>query len=684
MNPRPSTEVHNSKRDTLSVDFSSSPGEELTPKELVAQAIDIYEWGQELSAQYKSLVALGHNPAPTNYATNNDVSREREIKGLPLQASLSHLQTQLDLANAQLAAFHNASTWRMTAPIRASVTLARKIATIVKQEAGKSTRFKPKTVTSQDQPTNTSVTEEFDQVNSTCTIHIVHTQHTQYVADLLTSSLRRYGLKTSASLEMPAKFNDDFYIVVCAQMFDRLPPSEKLICYQLEQSTSSRWLHGQYLDILRDSRAVLDYSLRNIRYLDALGISYPKMFYAPISSIAFYEEFLTTKGTRLEHSIEKTTDVLFYGDDKVGRRTEILDRLSKKFSIKIINNLFGTELLNEIRKAKVVLNLHYYGESLLESTRIYECLSLGTRIVSETVVDADEHTALAGLVSFARCGDIEDITEKLNGALLCSDPPDGIMVNELSVDFTFHIGRMLLALGVIDYKLFSERCSKFKFTTDRIALSLPETWKRRRFLNRCLDKDTFVFDGVRATPGWVGAAASYKFIAERLLEQGVERAMIYEDDADFTRFSPSQIHAFVEQIEAHFGEWDIISGFMGDLHPEAKIDRVININGEHCVSLDKMVSMVCNIYNKKALERISRWNENNLHVSNTIDRFLEEQNDLRIITASPFLVDHNESLDSSLWNVTNSAMRVMIDNSKRKLRDKIWHHQALKFLQRSK
>lgn len=684
MDSRTSTDERIADGEALLKDLPTPASRNTTAEELIAHATEIYEWGQELSAQYKSLVALGNNSSVVHTSTGNDASREREIKGLSLQSTVDHLQAQLDHANARIAAFQNASTWRMTSPIRALVRFTRKAAAVVKQKTTANERFRRRPTTLQDLQNSTTQLDELGNVNSTLTIHIMHTLHTQFVADLLTSSLRRYGLKTNASYEIPTSFDDDFYIVVCPQMFDRLPPANKLICYQLEQSTTSRWLHGQYIETLRKSLAVLDYSLRNIRYLDALGISYPKVFYMPVSSLSSYEQFLSSQGMRLDHSFEKTTDILFYGDINVGRRKEILHKLSEVFNIKIIGNLFGADLLNEIRKSKVVLNLHYYNEALLESTRIYECLSLGVKVVSETVIDADEHAGIAGLVSFARCGDIDDLSKKLHEALACTQPIEESQINKLSGNFTFYIGRMLLALGFIDYKLFSERCSNFTFASDRIALSLPETWKRRRFMHKYLDSDTFVFDGVRATPGWVGAAASYKFIAERLLEQGVDRVMIYEDDADFVRFSPAQIHAFVEQIEIHFGEWDIISGFMGDLHPDAKIDKIIDIDGVRCVSLNKMVSLVCNIYNKKALERIALWNENNQHVSNTIDRFLEQQNDLIIITASPFLVDHNESMDSSLWNVPNATMRIMIDNSKRILRDKVWYYQALDFLHRPK
>lgn len=51
-----------------------------------------------------------------------------------------------------------------------------------------------------------------------------------------------------------------------------------------------------------------------------------------------------------------------------------------------------------------VLNIHYYENALLQTTRIYECLSLNKLVVSEQGSDQDEHTELDGIVDFGQNG----------------------------------------------------------------------------------------------------------------------------------------------------------------------------------------------------------------------------------------------------------------------------------------
>lgn len=68
----------------------------------------------------------------------------------------------------------------------------------------------------------------------------------------------------------------------------------------------------------------------------------------------------------------------------------------------------------------MVVNLHYYEGALLETTRIYECLSLGVPLVSETSVDRAEHAALDGAVRFVPVGDLPALLQALDEVLNAS------------------------------------------------------------------------------------------------------------------------------------------------------------------------------------------------------------------------------------------------------------------------
>ncbi|PZQ44118.1 MAG: hypothetical protein DI551_10750, partial [Micavibrio aeruginosavorus] len=54
------------------------------------------------------------------------------------------------------------------------------------------------------------------------------------------------------------------------------------------------------------------------------------------------------------------------------------------------------------------------------------------------------------------------------------------------------------------------------------------------------------------------------------------------------------------------------------------------------------------------------WDENNRNpASNTIDRFIEKQSGVDIITTFPFLVGHKEEMSSTLWGFKNTQYRDM-------------------------
>ena len=80
---------------------------------------------------------------------------------------------------------------------------------------------------------------------------------------------------------------------------------------------------------------------------------------------------------------EKDIDILFYGTISSERRKGYLEELKKHFNMQVITKAFGDEILPRIQRAKIVANIHYYENALLETTRISEALSMEAVIVSE-------------------------------------------------------------------------------------------------------------------------------------------------------------------------------------------------------------------------------------------------------------------------------------------------------------
>jgi len=211
---------------------------------------------------------------------------------------------------------------------------------------------------------------------------IIHTPHVLYIAMRLAREIERYGWSATLHSTMPTTFDDDWYFVLCPQMFTTLPPGEKRICYQLEQTVSSRWITDSYVDVLENSFAVLDYSLTNIEYFSSRRIVYPHVYYLPVG--ACEDTYKQAQRT----DTPKDIDVLFYGDALSSeRRRDLIDKIKRHYNVHVENDLFGSEMRNLIRRAKVVLNIHYYNDAILETPRIAECISNGVPVVSEKTED---------------------------------------------------------------------------------------------------------------------------------------------------------------------------------------------------------------------------------------------------------------------------------------------------------
>ncbi|UQO41066.1 hypothetical protein [Burkholderia multivorans] len=95
---------------------------------------------------------------------------------------------------------------------------------------------------------------------------------------------------------------------------------------------------------------------------------------------------------------------------------------------------------------------------------------------------------------------------------------------------------------------------------------------------------------------------------------------------------------------------------------------VEHFQGMRFVTINKMTSMVCNIYGERVLRMLAEWDSNDRDdQTNTIDKFLERQADLRVVVALPFLVGHREDVYSTLWGFQNTQYNTLIENSERTL-----------------
>lgn len=497
---------------------------------------------------------------------------------------------------------------------------------------------------------------------------ILTTKHTHYIAKLFSHALEKVGISSSIIFEMPnSGYSDKWHIVICPQMFDSMP--SHYLAFQMEQSVSSRWFSENYFNRLHNAAHIFDYSLTNIAFLQEHQLSFKQLHYMPIGILPSQAK---PKDADFEY------DVAFYGDPNCERRQLFLKKLEEKFKVKVISEVFGDELHALLKKARIVVNIHYYENALLETTRIYECLSLNKLVVSEKGSDQNDHTELNGIVDFIEIDDIDSMVQQISFWL--NSPKDfekrlqDIYHFQQQPDkFQFYLYRFLLSQDLIDFETFYRLSSKYvKPKGNFWCLSLPESVARRRDFDHDNHYGIYVFPGLRHNIGWIGCGLSYKFMMRVAEDFKLPNVTICEDDVLFNPEFEQRYEEIKSTLENTPIPWDIYSGLIADLSEETKISQSnIKGNKENFYSIDRLVSMVFNIYNQSAYSKIHTWDEHDRVFHNTIDRYIEQHGGMKGVITSPFLVGHKEELFSTLWGKQNTIYREMIDKSQNLLNQKI-------------
>lgn len=498
---------------------------------------------------------------------------------------------------------------------------------------------------------------------------VLTTRHCLYIARLIQRALEDAGISARIIQEEPVGGYESLpHFVICPQMFERLPGL--YVAFQMEQSVSSRWFTDSYFQMLQNSFSVFDYSIDNIRYLGDKGLSVKQLYYLPIGYLPGY---------MVEPAPEEDYEVVFYGDVNCERRRIFLEALQERFRVKVLSEVYGDELRNEISRAKVVVNIHYYEGALLETTRIWECLSLGRLLVSERSSDMDRHASLDGLVDFVEVGDIAGMVERIAYWLSNeSQRRERVAENTRRLssgfrEFDYFFHRFLLATDNLSFGEFWQLVgSTLRLPVDRVCLNLPEYVERGDDFQKDNVHGYWCIPGLRHAQGWVGCAMSYKFIMLLAQQQGMPRISICEDDVEFPEHFESRMAAITSYLDANEGQWDIFSGLMADFNKDARIEAVVDRDGMRYVHTDKLISTVFNIYSSRIFDMVKDWDEGNRDVvSNTIDRYIENQSAVRVITTDPFLVGHKEEQSSTIWGFENTQYKDMIQASQAILRAKV-------------
>jgi hypothetical protein len=164
------------------------------------------------------------------------------------------------------------------------------------------------------------------------------------------------------------------------------------ICYQLEQKDISKWINNRYLLAILNSKLTWDYSTSNINKFDENIKKKIKLFKIPLISYYFFKPDIYNKYITNNEKNENITckneiyDILFFGHMNERRHkiiNYIMKKLNNKYKFHYITGLYGDALFEKILQSKIVLNIHYYEGSILETCRINEILSCNKLVISE-------------------------------------------------------------------------------------------------------------------------------------------------------------------------------------------------------------------------------------------------------------------------------------------------------------
>jgi len=508
------------------------------------------------------------------------------------------------------------------------------------------------------------------------TIGVVCGPHTLFIAAGLVMGLRHMHITADVLTKMPNEFDRSYYIVLTPQIFGGLfPPKSKFIIYQLEQTVSNRWMRKRYLKNLKNScTAIVDYKMQNIEFLRSRRVMTP-IAYLPINPIPGVDTMPLSGKIRgnVTHTVvnaveaaasEQTFDILFYGDASTGRRKRMLAAVKKAFPGRVISvsNVFGPPLQKLVKTARVVLNMHYYENGMLETPRIFEALSVGVPVVSEDSADAYLYPELVGVVTFFKIDSVSDMEVAIRRVLL--QPPRQIDFDRFHATSSrkFHtmLERFLLQIGVLPPVHYRQATilDTDSSTTNQVVLSPPEFYARRLRFQQVVPRDTHftVYDGFLFPIRWIGCAMAYARLAQYAVRNNMERLTVCEDDVDFPPDYSMHV-ALVHRYLSSQRHWDFFSGLIAVVDESVNVTKAEYFEGHLFVTIDTASSAVFNIYNRSMLLKMASWDQiltsnttyRNLQRYATIDRHMV-RGGANVVVMLPFLVGHAPGVISTLWS----------------------------------
>jgi len=265
---------------------------------------------------------------------------------------------------------------------------------------------------------------DIDNLRNNITIYIYTSPYVVNIAEYISKNLENYNIKNYV---IPSFISDDhielvnhdsntFILLIAFQSFLNSPNKKKIlklkrkkyILYQLEQINNKekydKHINKEIEIFMKNALYVLEYNMSNYNNINN---ETNKIFVGvPIIKT---ENIIDMK--------KKDIDILFYGTINSYRK-KILDRIRDKYNIKILEKSFDKELIEYISRSKIILNIHYYDDALLELCRIHEAIPYNCRIISEISNDdlklCDSYKDFCSFIDF---DDIDNVYKKIDEEL---------------------------------------------------------------------------------------------------------------------------------------------------------------------------------------------------------------------------------------------------------------------------
>jgi hypothetical protein len=213
---------------------------------------------------------------------------------------------------------------------------------------------------------------------------------------------------------------------------------ERCAIFNFEQLASGSSLAGpEYRAWLADW-LVLDYHAGNVAFL--------KRENGP-RQLAFELPLVPSPNLVTPDDETRTVDVLFYGTMSE-RRAQVLRELEATgLKVEIVAGAYGGELAPAMRRAKLVLHVHYYESALFPVARIVQPVMMGVPVVCETSVFSELNDWSHSGIVFADYGQLAETCRDL------LDAPDRMAQRALlarefvrHIDFAAPFGHVVRAL----------------------------------------------------------------------------------------------------------------------------------------------------------------------------------------------------------------------------------------------